>query len=147
MFANYARRNPLRAPWVAYTGLAAALRTPLWVGGARLKSVLESELDASEVHSVPDEALVLSLRISNGAIRHLSRTHTAWRNTCLYRSMAQYLVLKEHGRSAAIRIGVAPRNAHHDQIRMTAHSWVIHGGPEPVQDGGDLYQEMEFRRG
>ena len=83
----------------------------------------------------------MALRVANGTLRHLSRTRTAWRNTCLYRSMAQYLVLRDFGRPAAIRIGVQGAD---DEV--AAHSWVIYHGPERVQDGGDSFQELKFQR-
>ena len=129
----------------ALIGLSAAARAPLWASGVRLKSALEAQVDsdAKRVHTGP--GLVLALRVANGSIRQLARTHTAWRNTCLYRSAAQYLVLKDFGRPAAIRIGV--KNAtHQDDGDVAAHSWVLHDGPELVQDTDMTYEELVFKR-
>ena len=59
--------------------------------------------------------------------------------------MAQYLVLRDYGRSAAIRIGVQGAPKHSDDKEVTAHSWVIYNGPERVQDGGEMYEELRFK--
>jgi hypothetical protein len=125
-----------------YVGLRAALRAPLWVSGSRLRSALEAEAEPDTRTLLADPELVLALRVANGAVRHLSKTHTAWRNTCLYRTMAQYLVLKDFGKSAAIRIGVQGPEA---EESLKAHSWVIYHGPEPVQDGGESFEELRFQ--
>jgi len=129
----------------AFVGLTSALRAPLWVSGARLRSALESPVSEGRGTGDPDPTLTEALRVANGAVRHLARTRTAWRNTCLYRSAAQYLVLRAFGRSAAIRIGVQGGN-HEGEGNVTAHSWVLYHGPERVQDGGDVYEELQFLR-
>ena len=140
-----ARYSPAGAARAAFVGMSAALRAPLWVSGSRLKSALESQIDSSSKRVHTDPALVVALRVANGSVRHLARTHTAWRNTCLYRSAAQYLVLRDFGRAAAIRIGV--KNASHvDEVEVAAHSWVLHDGPELVQDTDMTYEELVFKR-
>ena len=126
-----------------YVGLRAALRAPLWVSGRNLRSALEADAESATPTLIPDRDLVVALRVANGAVRHLSRTHTAWRNTCLYRSLAQYLVLRDFGKSAAIRIGVQGPEADEP---LNAHSWVVYHGPERVQDGGETFEEFRFRR-
>lgn len=142
MMVRQIRHSPAGGARSTYIGLSAAVRSRFWVSGKRLRSALEAEaeLDTRTLMSDPD--LVLALRVANGAVRHLSRTHTAWRNTCLYRSVAQYLVLRDFGKSAAIRIGVQGPETEGD---MSAHSWVIYHGPEPVQDGGERYEELRFQ--
>lgn len=115
----------------------------MWVSGARLKGALEAQVDRSVAIDSADPSLVRALRVANGMVRQLSRTHTAWRNTCLYRSAAQYLVLRDFGRSAAIRIGVKSSN-HVDDGEVAAHSWVLHNGPEAVQDSEAVYEELRF---
>ena len=144
MFTRLALRSPIGSARSAYVGLRAALRVPMWVTGSRLRSTLEQSVDEGGC-AEPDEELIVALRVANGAIRHLSRTRVGWRNTCLYRSMAQYLVLRDFGRSAAIRIGVKGAPRHTDDRDVSAHSWVIYNGPEPVQDGGEWYEEMRFK--
>ena len=118
------------------------MRAPFWISGPKLKSALEADVDRTVVPS-PDPSLVMALRVANGALRRLSRTRTVWRNTCLYRSAAQYLVLRDFGRSAAIRIGVRGAT-HHDEGDVAAHSWVLHNGPEVVQDGEGTFEELRF---
>ena len=140
-----ARYSPTGAAKAALVGMSAALRAPLWISGSRLKSALEAQVDATSKRVHTDPGLVVALRVANGSIRQLARTHTAWRNTCLYRSAAQYLVLKDFGRPAAIRIGV--KNAtHQDEGDVAAHSWVLHDGPELVQDTDMTYEELVFKR-
>ena len=125
----------------ALIGLSAALRAPLYVHGPRLRSALEAQVDLEVSRADVDPAVVASLRVANGFVRQLSRTRTSWKNTCLYRSAAQYLVLKDYGRMAAIRIGVKTAD-HHDDADVAAHSWVLHDGPEPVQDSDTGYEEL-----
>jgi len=145
MLMMSARYSPTGAAKAAFVGMSAALRAPLWVSGARLKSALEARVDSESKHVHTDPGLVVALRVANGSVRQLARTHTAWRNTCLYRSAAQYLVLREFGRTAAIRIGV--RNAaHKDEGEVAAHSWVLHDGPELVQDTDMTYEELVFSK-
>ena len=140
-----ARYSPTGAAKAALVGMSAALRAPLWISGSRLKSALEAQVDATSKRVHTDPGLVVALRVANGSIRQLARTHTAWRNTCLYRRAAQYLVLKDFGRPAAIRIGV--KNAtHQDEGDVAAHSWVLHDGPELVQDTDMTYEELVFKR-
>lgn len=140
-----ARYSPAGAAKAALVGMSAALRAPLWTSGSRLKSALEAQVDATATRVHTDPGLVVALRVANGSVRQLARTHTAWRNTCLYRSAAQYLVLKDFGRPAAIRIGV--KNAtHQDDGDVAAHSWVLHDGPELVQDTDMTYEELLFKR-
>jgi hypothetical protein len=143
--AGSMRRSPVMTMRAALIGLSAAARAPLWASGVRLKSALEAQVDSSASQPGMDDALDLSLRVANGAVRHLSRTGTAWRNTCLYRSMAQYLVLRGFGRDAAVRIGVRGPG-HETEDDVSAHSWVLYRGPEEVQGGGSYYEEMRFRR-
>ena len=128
----------------AIVGASAALRAPLWTSGDRLRSALNAQVDQT-VQVQPNPDVVEALRVANGMVRHLSRTRTVWKNTCLYRSAAQYLVLKDFGRSAAIRIGVRdPR--HKDETKVEAHSWVLHDGPEKVQDTDMTYEELAFSK-
>ena len=144
LLAESARSSPAAAARAAVVGMSAALRAPFWVHGKRLRGALEAQVERAINRAQADPALVVSLRVANGSIRQLSRTRTAWKNTCLYRSVAQYLVLKDYGRSAAIRIGV--RNTpHKDDGDVAAHSWVLHDGPEKVQDAETGYEELGFR--
>lgn len=135
----------IRHPRSALVGIGAALRAPAWVSGSKLRSALTADPGTAPLPGDPDPSLEVALRVANGAVRQLSRTNTAWKNTCLYRSMAQYLVLRDFGRSAAIRIGVQGAPDHRDEKDVSAHSWVVYNGPESVQDGGESWKEMRFR--
>ena len=135
----------LRHPRSALVGIGAALRAPAWVSGPKLRSALTADPGDGFAPREPDQSLEVALRVANGAVRHLSRTNTAWKNTCLYRSMAQYLVLRDFGRSAAVRIGVQGAPDHRDEKEVSAHSWVVYNGPESVQDGGEPWKELRFR--
>lgn len=139
MMTRQLSQSPAGGARSVYVGMSAALRAPLWVSGRRLRSALEADATPDSTALQADPDLELALRIANAAVRHLSKTRTSWRNTCLYRSMAQYLVLKDFGKSAAIRIGVQ------DPHEMKAHSWVIYHGPESVQDGGESFEELRFQ--
>lgn len=145
MLMMSARYSPAGAAKAALVGMSAAIRAPFWISGSRFKSALEAQVDADNKRVHTDPGLVVALRIANGSIRQLARTHTAWRNTCLYRSAAQYLVLKDFGRPAAIRIGVKD-GVHKDEGDVLAHSWVLHDGPELVQDSDMTYEALVFRR-
>ena len=145
ILAKSARSSPVGAARSTFVGVRAALRAPLWVTGARLRSALEAQVSEMPKRKRVDPDLVVALRVANGAVRQLARTHTAWRNTCLYRSAAQYLVLRDFGRDAAIRIGVK-QVVHEDEGDVAAHSWVLHDGAELVQDTDMTYEELEFQR-
>ena len=121
------------------------MRAPLLVNGSRLRVALEAQVDRPPKQVDVDPSLVAALRIANGLLRQLSRTRTGWKNTCLYRSAAQYLVLTDYGRAAAIRIGVKALD-HYDDGDVAAHSWVLHDGPESVQDSDSSYEELAMSR-
>lgn len=142
MLAQLARRSPVGGARSALIGVTAALRAPLWTSGARLTSALGSAYEPQARYDRVDNELAVALRVANGTLRHLSRTGKTWRNTCLYRSLAQYLVLRRYGRSAAVRIGVPHSSPHVEESTLKAHSWVIYHGPEPVQDGGEWCKEL-----
>lgn len=131
--------NPIGSARAAAIGIAAALRAPLWISGARFKSTI-GDGPIPVVAGQADPELVRALHVANRMTAQLARTKTLWRNTCLFRSMAQYLVLRAFDRPASIRIGV--RNASAEYIH--AHSWVAYGGPEAVQGGGAEFQELRF---
>jgi hypothetical protein len=48
-----------------------------------------------------------------------------WRNTCLYRSVAECLVLRGYGEDARLRIGVGS-----EASAIVAHAWVVRGDQE-----------------
>jgi hypothetical protein len=91
------------SPGAAAAGVWAALRAPLWLRGRRW-----TELLAPPAGAAADGASYAgAARAARGAIRVLSVVPgSPWRNTCLYRSVAECLVLRGYGVPAVVRIGV-----------------------------------------
>lgn len=122
-------------------GAWAALRVPYSISGARLLSVI-SRVDAgpgeSPAHrgldSAADPRVERALRVASRALLLLSRGRIVWRNTCLYRSVAQCLVLRHYGRTACVQVGVRRDGTAPDgNSQVQAHAWVVYGGPERVE--------------
>jgi hypothetical protein len=114
----------------ALVGMAAGLRVPFVLHGRGLDRLLDPPPDArldtksaqvergDLARAVPPEALRWSRRVvSRLAVLPLS----PWRNTCLYRSAAECLVLRRYGIPAVLRIGV--RSV--DDGEIAAHAWVV----------------------
>jgi hypothetical protein len=126
----------------AAIGIAAALRVPFWIGGTRLQRALNGNggdqitcpREATSESPPNDRELAHALRASMISLRVLARLRPVWRNTCLYRSLTQWLVLRAYGRDASVRIGVGlhSQEANEDSA-VTAHAWVDYDGPEPVE--------------
>ena len=100
------------------TGIGAALRAPLWIRDGRWSGLLapapEAPVDPDPAPAV--RAALLTLRI-------LGRVPgTPWRNTCLFRAVAECLVLSGYGVDARLRIGVGTEGAD-----VIAHAWVVRG--------------------
>jgi hypothetical protein len=101
------------------TGISAALRVPLWLRGRRWTELLR-----------PHAAAVPGAEPANGAVRAALLTlrllgrapASPWRNTCLYRSIAECLVLRAYGVDARVRIGVGT-----EASEVIAHAWVVRG--------------------
>lgn len=112
-------------------GLAAALRSPLWLIGRRVEGLLDhsaGDIDSAEGRGaeLPRQA-ALATRAAGGALRRLARLpRSPWRSTCLYRSIAECLILRHYGVEAAIRIGV--RNESPPDGPIVAHAWVVYPG-------------------
>jgi hypothetical protein len=114
-------------PGAVLAGLRAALTAPRWIDGPRLTELLRPPADARRERRVPRGATGSALRL----LRVLSRLPgSPWRNTCLYRSVAECLVLRRYGVPAVVRIGVRNEGA-----GVEAHAWVVRAdrspGPEP----------------
>lgn len=132
----------------AAIGIAAALRVPFWTGGARLRLAIDGNSRDHIGESAPiDRELAFALRASTTTLRVLARARPVWRNTCLYRSLAQWLVLRAYDRHASVRIGVGlrPHEADGDSA-VTAHAWVDYAGPEPVEMPAPDYETLRGPR-
>jgi hypothetical protein len=104
-------------------GVLAALETPRWLHGQRWRTLL----DETPAPPAPAAAPPLALRSALLALRLLSRLPgRRWRNTCLFRSVAECLVLRRYGVDARLRIGVGREVDGPDGI--VAHAWVVRPG-------------------
>jgi hypothetical protein len=116
----------IRSPFAVLAGVRAALASPRWIEGARLTELLRDPPPAAE-RRVPRGATGAAMLL----LRALARLPGArWRNTCLYRSVAECLVLRRYGVPAILKIGV--RNGAGD---IEAHAWVVRAD-RPAPDAG-----------
>jgi len=116
----------IRDPRAVLAGVRAALQSPRWMDGARLAELLRDPPPQPE-RRVPRGATGSAMLL----LRVLARLPgSRWRNTCLYRSVAECLVLRRYGVPATLRIGV--RNGTGD---IEAHAWVVRAD-RPAPDAG-----------
>jgi hypothetical protein len=106
---------------VAATGVWAALRVPLWLRGRRWTELLSPPAHAAS-GAVPPRG---AARAARGAVKVLAAVPgSPWRNTCLYRSVAECLALRRYGVPAVVRIGVRAADGPGPQP-ILAHAWVV----------------------
>jgi hypothetical protein len=106
-------------------GIWAALRVPFWLRRRRLPALLAPPARGRPGADVPRGAL----RAAFAGVRLLARVPgLPWRNTCLYRSIAECLVLRRYGVPAVVRIGVRSEGA--DAGEVKAHAWVARLDPD-----------------
>jgi hypothetical protein len=105
----------------ALTGAWSALRAPLWLRGDRWRELL-----VPPPHGRPGaRAPRGTVRAALTGVRALSAVPgSPWKNTCLYRSVAECLALRRYGIPAVVRIGVRPAQAA-DETPIVAHAWVV----------------------
>ncbi|HYR11118.1 MAG TPA: lasso peptide biosynthesis B2 protein [Longimicrobium sp.] len=109
-----------RLAGAALTGAWSALRVPLWLRGRRWQELLVPPA-SSTGHPDPPRGVV---RASYVGVRVLSAVPgLPWRNTCLYRSVAECLALRRYGVPAVVRIGV--RAGQGTETPIVAHAWVV----------------------
>jgi len=125
----------IRTPLAVLAGVHAALSSPRWIEGARLTELLRDPPPAPE-RRVPRGATGAAMRL----LRLLALLPgSTWRNTCLYRSVAECLVLRRYGVPAILKIGV--RNGSGD---IEAHAWVVRAD-RPAHDPSDGHQPLVLR--
>jgi len=125
----------IRSPLAVLAGARAALASPRWIEGARLTELLRDPPPTPE-RRVPRGATGAAMLL----LRALARLPgSTWRNTCLYRSVAECLVLRRYGVPAVLRIGV--KNGSGD---IEAHAWVVRAD-RPAHDAGGGHQPMVLR--
>ena len=106
-------------------GVWAALVTPLYLRGDRLAK-LRAPVSPGNASASDNPGAERAVRIALGLIRRLGVLRLpAWRNTCLYRSVAECLALRAHGVGARVMLGVRNANPPHGPIE--AHAWVSVG--------------------
>ena len=122
-------------------GVAAALQSPLWLGGGRLRQLIGAPTDLiDQTRATHAERAGQALRAAHLTLRLLDRVaFPVWRNTCLYRAVAECLVLRRYGIPARLELGVARLGlrgwrlgAGDDEApkRITAHAWVVRADVE-----------------
>lgn len=104
-------------------GTIAAVRAPRWTVGDRLKRLVgPADANAPDAHE--PELAVRSARLTLRVLAWLP--WAPWRNTCLFRSIAECLVLRRYGVSCRLEIGV--RRAKEPGGGVQAHAWVVRDG-------------------
>lgn len=128
----------LRLADAALTGLWAALSVPRWLRGTRLTGLMEPPPGWTP-GAAPARG---SVRAAYAAVRVLGAVPLLpWRNTCLYRSVAECLVLRRYGVPAVVRIGVK-----NDNGPIAAHAWVARADDPSAPPGGPgAHQPLAFR--
>lgn len=110
-------------------GIGAALRTPLWLRDGRYRRFVDGVEERHPTPVAPD----LGLRVARATLRILGRMPLLpWRNTCLYRSVAECLVLSRAGIACRLRLGV--QRPADPPASVVAHAWVEWSGaqaPDP----------------
>lgn len=125
--------RPRSVPGAIAIGVRAALRAPRHVRGD-----LCSLLEAREGAAPPSEHIDLSLRTARRGVRALALLPgSPWRNTCLFRSVAECLALREHGVAARLRLGVRGGRGSEPGAAggIDAHAWVEWEGTDERNSG------------
>jgi len=115
-------------PDAVLAGAWAALRAPWWLEGERLAALLRPPADGNAEASAPRGAVGVAVR-AVGVLARLPRS--PWRNTCLYQSAAECLVLRRYGVPALVRIGARRDDAGGE---ILAHAWVVRAGDPASPD-------------
>jgi hypothetical protein len=125
----------VRSPLGVLAGARAALASRRWIDGPRLTELLRDPPPAPE-RRVPRGATGAAMLL----LKALARLPgSPWRNTCLYRSVAECLVLRRYGVPAMLRIGV--KNGDGD---IEAHAWVVRAD-RPSRESDEGHQPLVLR--
>ena len=128
-----------RAAAVA-VGAVAALQSPLWLGRGKLLRLIGQPRPIDLIGATHAGRAGQAVRAAHVTLRWLSRAaFPVWRNTCLYRAVAECLVLRHYGIPARLELGVARLGlrgwrlgAGDDEApkRIMAHAWVVRADVE-----------------
>jgi len=110
------------APLAAYViGAVSALTVPLRLRGSGIARLIRGVPPLGRERGDPTNAL----RAAHRMLRILARARLPWwRNTCLYRAVAECLVLRYYGIPSRVRLGVARPG---DESPIHAHAWSLRG--------------------
>ena len=104
-------------------GAVAALQAPLWLGRGKLVRLIGQPAPIDLIGPTHAARAALAVRAAHLTLRWLSRAaFPVWRNTCLYRAVAECLVLRRYGIPCRLELGVAHQDP---RGRITAHAWVV----------------------
>jgi|GEM_PF-2133322 len=110
-----------------FIGGRAALSTPYWLHAGRLATLRSS--DGLAPLAAPAAGSALAVRVAIGLVQRLSRVPLSpWKDTCLFRSVAECLALRGSAIPARLVIGV--RNSQPPFGAIEAHAWVSRGEGE-----------------
>lgn len=97
--------------------------------------------DSSTSQATANDRVDRSIRTAYRTLRLLSRIPGShWKNTCLFRSVAECVVRREYGVAARVVIGVDSMDGD-----VVAHSWVEQAGAQP-HDSRDMEPLHPARR-
>jgi hypothetical protein len=123
-------------------GVSAAWRAPLVIEQS-MGELLAPPRPAAR--RAPRRETMRAVTVSRFVLHRLSRLRPArWRWTCLYRSVAECLVLRTLGYPARVVIGVG---ANDDALGVKAHAWVECEGIECMSTRGAAELERLSSRG
>jgi len=104
-------------------GAVAALQAPLWLGRGKLLRLIGQPRPIGPIPATHADQTGQAVRAAHVTLRWLSRAaFPVWRNTCLYRAVAECLVLRRYGIPCRLELGVGTRDV---LGGITAHAWVV----------------------
>ncbi len=103
----------------AAAGVVAALRSPRWL---RRDKLIQLMSDPAPIRATGLDRAPHAVRAAHATLRLLGRVaFPVWRNTCLYRAVAECLALRRYGIPCRLELGVGRPD---EPGRVTAHAWV-----------------------
>jgi hypothetical protein len=116
-------------------GVAAALQSPLWLRRNNLVELIGEPDPIDLIRATHAERAGPALRAAHATLRLLGRAaFPLWRNTCLYRAVAECLVLRRCGIPCRLELGVGHLGTRgwglgvgndEELGKITAHAWVV----------------------
>jgi hypothetical protein len=121
------------------TGVRAALVSPRWIDGPRLAELMREPDAAVPERPVPRGATGSAHRLLPLLARIPGHR---WRTTCLYKSVAECLVLRHYGVPAVLKIGVKNETG-----TIEAHAWVVRAdrADRPAPDASRGHEPLVLR--